>query len=120
MQKHLINRILTYALAVTVMGMLLGFFIGIPDMLLAAVKIPEDLTLTETGDQPPVVFSHKKHAEEQGLKCTECHPKIFQMKAGKITMAAMEEGKFCGTCHNGEKAFGVKAEDSCAKCHVKQ
>ena len=37
--------------------------------------------------------------------------------AAKMTMAAMNEGKFCGTCHNGKKAFSVKAPADCVKCH---
>ena len=43
------------------------------------------------------------------------------MKKGKsgITKAAINEGKFCGTCHDGKKAFSVKAEADCAKCHKK-
>jgi hypothetical protein len=34
-------------------------------------------------------------------------------------MAAMNEGKFCGTCHDGTKAFSVKAPADCVKCHKK-
>ena len=42
------------------------------------------------------------------------------MKKGgdKMTMAAMNEGKFCGTCHDGNKAFSVKVQSDCAKCHT--
>jgi osmotically-inducible protein OsmY len=41
------------------------------------------------------------------------------MKKGgdKMNMAAMNEGKFCGTCHDGKKAFSVKAASDCGKCH---
>jgi c(7)-type cytochrome triheme protein len=31
----------------------------------------------------------------------------------------MNEGKFCGTCHDGKKAFSVKAPADCVKCHKK-
>jgi c(7)-type cytochrome triheme protein len=27
-------------------------------------------------------------------------------------------GKFCGVCHNGERAFD--AQSNCTRCHVKQ
>jgi c(7)-type cytochrome triheme protein len=41
-------------------------------------------------------------------------------KGGDVmTMKDMEAGKFCGACHNGTKAFGVKDAASCAKCHKK-
>jgi c(7)-type cytochrome triheme protein len=42
------------------------------------------------------------------------------MKKGmKITMADMNAGKNCGTCHNGEKAFKSSEAADCAKCHKK-
>jgi len=69
-----------------------------------------------------VTFEAKVHADK-GLKCPDCHasPKLFEMKKGaaKLTMAAMNEGKFCGACHDGKKAFSVKAPADCAKCHKK-
>ncbi|MBE0612059.1 MAG: BON domain-containing protein [Burkholderiales bacterium] len=30
-----------------------------------------------------------------------------------------DEGKFCGTCHDGKKAFSVKVQADCVKCHEK-
>ena len=67
-----------------------------------------------------VTFDGKAHADK-GLQCVGCHskPKLFEMKKSgdKMTMAAMNEGKFCGTCHDGNKAFSVKAPADCAKCH---
>ncbi len=62
-----------------------------------------------------VVFSGDAH---KAAKCNECHPAVFKMKKGGdvMTMKDMEAGKFCGTCHNGTKAFAVK---ECAKCHKK-
>lgn len=67
-----------------------------------------------------VVFDGKIHADK-GLKCNDCHTKIFQMKKGsaKITMAEINAGKQCGTCHNGTKAFKAGDAANCAKCHKK-
>jgi len=66
-----------------------------------------------------VVFDGKVHASK-GLKCTDCHTKIFQMKKQeKIKMADMNAGKNCGTCHNGEKAFKSGDPANCSKCHKK-
>ncbi len=65
-----------------------------------------------------VVFEGKVHADK-GLKCADCHPGVFKMKKGAdaITMADINAGKFCGTCHKeGGKAFAPK---ECAKCHKK-
>jgi len=32
-------------------------------------------------------------------------------------MSALTKGAFCGKCHDGTKAFDVKAENSCKRCH---
>ena len=60
--------------------------------------------------------------KEAGLKCKECHNSgMFpKMKQGtvKITMNEIYEGKLCGVCHNGKRAFDAKG--NCARCHVKQ
>ena len=66
-----------------------------------------------------VTFKGDDHAGK-GLKCSECHPKIFKMKKGsaKFTMSEINDGKFCGACHNGTKAFAPK--DNCTKCHIKE
>jgi c(7)-type cytochrome triheme protein len=39
--------------------------------------------------------------------------------AAKITMADMNAGKSCGTCHNGDKTFKSSDAANCAKCHKK-
>ena len=63
-----------------------------------------------------VVFSGDVH--KAAGACNACHPALFAMKKGtaKITMADINAGKSCGTCHNGTKAFAAK---ECAKCHKK-
>lgn len=70
----------------------------------------------ETGN---TIFNHSNH--KSMYKCVECHNQIF--KAGKdsvrVSMADMEKGKSCGSCHDAKTAFGVKSD--CQKCHtVKQ
>lgn len=67
----------------------------------------------------PVVFSHEKHVNEKGLKCTGCHYRLFQMSQGsyKMDMNKLTKGDFCGKCHNGQKAFDVKDQKQCARCH---
>ncbi len=65
--------------------------------------------------QGKVIFDGTAHANA-GLKCNDCHTKIFPMKKGDLKMDDMKAGKSCGTCHNGKKAFAVT---ECAKCHKK-
>ena len=66
-----------------------------------------------------VIFDGKVHADK-GLKCSDCHPKLFPMKKGTgFKMADINEGKACGACHNGEKAFKTNDNANCSKCHKK-
>lgn len=66
-----------------------------------------------------VVYTHDSHVVKLGLKCAECHYHIFNRMANnykdKATMFDMMNGKSCGVCHNGRKAFGV--EKNCIRCH---
>ena len=64
-----------------------------------------------------VVFSHGDHLNKKGLtnNCRACHDAIFDLKKKKhYSMADMEKGKSCGTCHDGGKAFSLK---ECVGCH---
>jgi c(7)-type cytochrome triheme protein len=85
-----------------------------------AVQAGKTVEFTPKGADK-VVFDGKIHADK-GLKCADCHPGVFKMKKGGdvITMKDINEGKFCGSCHNGTKAFGAKDAATCVKCHVKK
>ena len=69
-----------------------------------------------TEDIPPAVFPHFLHRMQ--YKCHVCHDEITVMKAGAnpITMDAIQEGKFCGVCHDGKTAFQSTFE-ACGRCH---
>jgi len=75
---------------------------------------PHDIAFKPKGITA-VTFSHEFHTA--AFSCKECHTKVFQFKAGAkhYTMAEMEKGKSCGTCHNGKEAFSVAGD--CNKCH---
>jgi c(7)-type cytochrome triheme protein len=74
-----------------------------------------------------VIFSGEAHVAA-GKQCTDCHDLagggggLYPMKQGttKLTMAEMNEGKGCGTCHNGETAFSTADAATCTKCHKMQ
>ncbi len=87
-----------------------------------AMAVPAGKVEFAGGPMGKVTFDAKTHADN-GLKCADCHtsPKLVEMKKGKdkLTRAAMNEGKFGGACHDGKKAFSVKAPADCAKCHKK-
>jgi c(7)-type cytochrome triheme protein len=82
--------------------------------------VPEGINLTWPGGAGgPVMFDGTAHAK-RGLHCDACHTAgLFQTKKGadKMTMAAMKEGKFCGFCHNGKKAFAMGDNANCKRCH---
>ncbi len=74
--------------------------------------------ITFKTDAGVATFSHEFHL--QAYKCADCHTKVFPYKAvtGTATMADMEKGTSCGTCHNqGKDAFSVKDDKFCDKCH---
>ena len=102
-------------------GLGIGLVIGSPST--AQVKMPPDFKIRKADSSPgEVTFSHEKH-EAKVDKCTTCHMKDFKMKrggSGPITLAAKQEGKFCGACHDGKTRMGgavVFPIDECDKCH---
>lgn len=97
-------------------------------MAIVSLMVPMSVLAQEVGggeltftpkNASPVVFSHYKHGIDYNLKCTRCHYQLFQMAQGAyvMTMKKMNEGDFCGKCHNGRKAFDVKDRKNCSRCH---
>jgi len=66
-----------------------------------------------------VMFSHDSHVGAAGLKCTVCHDALYvtKEKHKKATMKQMQQGRSCGSCHDGKQAFDVKGD--CSRCHKK-
>ena len=97
------------------------------EKMVSAGYFPDDITLSDPSGKSTAVFSHKKHTSREKLRCIECHPKVFIMKVddkvvkgGQLTMEEMKKGKYCGNCHNGNKAFSVNDVNSCRRCHPRQ
>lgn len=64
---------------------------------------------------PPVIFPHWFHRIR--FRCKVCHSELdFEMRVGanQINMNALEEGRYCGACHNDEIAWGLQ---NCVMCH---
>ena len=85
-----------------------------------SMAVPSGKTVEFAGEKGPgkVIFDGKIHADK-GLKCNDCHTKLFKMKKGaeQITKADHEAGTLCFSCHNGTKAFATA--NNCNKCHKK-
>ncbi len=99
-----------------VLALVLGAVLAVGSVVAAPPGKP---VVYAGGPMGKVTFDGKTHADK-GLKCPDCHPKTFEMKkVAKITMADMNAGKNCGTCHDGKKAFKSSDAANCAKCHKK-
>ena len=85
-----------------------------------ALAVPPGKTVAWETPMGKVTFDGKIHADK-GLKCLDCHSKIFRMKKGstEMKMADIHAGKFCGECHNGTKAYATNNPDNCVRCHKK-
>jgi c(7)-type cytochrome triheme protein len=76
---------------------------------------PGQIITYEDGDAGPVAFSGETHRQP----CSTCHNReLFprmQKGATPISMDAIDAGRLCGSCHNGEQAFA--SPDNCRRCH---
>ena len=92
--------------------------LAIPLLLHGAVRAVtiQDAVYT-TKNAGKVVFNHGSHLRQNGLanNCRACHDAIFNLKKKKhYSMADMNKGLSCGTCHDGKRAFSA---DQCVRCH---
>ena len=88
-------------------------------MAASAIAVPPGKTVEFDGKGAgKVIFDGKAHAAK--AKCADCHTKVFPYKkGGTFTMKEINAGKYCGTCHDGTKAFSTTDAANCAKCHKK-
>lgn len=75
--------------------------------------LDRDILMRRTVEMPYVRFPHLAHSE--WLDCSNCHEKLFRMKAGTtpVSMLAILQGEYCGRCH-GAVAFPLT---ECNRCH---
>lgn len=86
--------------------------LGVPDR----VRIPP--VKDHGAGNPPdaALFSHWAHGT---YTCVSCHPGTFPQRKLGFTHYDMEQGLFCGSCHDGRTAFGPKDRGvECETCHV--
>jgi c(7)-type cytochrome triheme protein len=82
----------------------------------AALDIKDKTFTTENAGK--VVFSHSTHLKKKitnspNISCKACHNEEMK-KNVHYTMAQMNQGKSCGQCHNGKRAFALA---KCTTCH---
>jgi c(7)-type cytochrome triheme protein len=67
----------------------------------------------------PVTFRHSTHGDLNNRNCASCHSGQFNRISEKLVSQErpdMHGQQYCGSCHNGEKAFSV--DKGCLKCHA--
>ncbi len=87
----------------------LTLLLGSAVMLLSAslFAVPSEIRVPVVKEHgkadPPAagLFSHARHDQYQ---CFDCHPVLFPRARKGFTHDQMDEGKFCGACHNGRVA----------------
>jgi c(7)-type cytochrome triheme protein len=97
-------------------GRIITFFAAVIVMLMTVPVQAKDIRFSFK-NASAVVFSHDTHLAKN-KDCKTCHSAIFNLsKKRTFSMAEMEKGLSCGTCHNGKKAFSVATDKDCSKCH---
>lgn len=92
-----------------------------PDTL----RLPEPFTFPHEDDTiGKVTFDHRSHVELKPANCATCHDGRWSLvERGKLLVdlkleheGVLDDGKLCGSCHNGEDAFDLA--DNCERCHA--
>ena len=93
-------------------------FVGGPALALgvpALVRIPMVKERAAGDPADAALFSHWDHDQ---FTCVSCHPSTFPQRRVGFTHADMEQGRFCGSCHDGHQAFAPKGKGvDCETCH---
>jgi hypothetical protein len=102
------------------------FFTGGALMAGDKTTAPDEVMIENKGyksdKKPPVKLTHKKHVDEYGAKCTECH---HEYKDGKNVWKEGEPVKKCVECHDPKKKQGkvlklnLAYHKNCKNCHKK-
>lgn len=102
------------------LGLLAG--LGVVAAAASLPRLPEPLRYESNADSPgAVVFDHENHLGLDRVDCTACHPGLFSIvrddtrPRAVITHEAMDAGKQCGACHDGESATSL---EECEHCHA--
>ena len=99
---------------------LIGLLVALVVPALVGVAMPAQVRIPRVADPRPLApaawarFSHPGH---EPLRCFQCHPGLFPQAPLAFRHADMERGRFCGSCHDGQRASAV-VELACETCHV--
>jgi len=92
--------------------------------VLIAADVPDEVMIGNDGykkdKKGPVKFTHKKHAADYKIACTDCH---HEYKDGKNVWKEGDPVKKCSACHDPSKKDGkvMKLQNAyhrnCKNCH---
>ena len=122
------------------LGGLMALVFGVLVSIAIAANVPETVKIEHQYTKKkkgPVVLSHKKHAEDYKIACTECHhkwkkeeakqPKKYsdchkEKKEGKTLGLKRAFHKNCMGCHKELKKQGKPTGPTtkCSQCHQKR
>jgi c(7)-type cytochrome triheme protein len=91
-------------------GTMAGTVHGMPD----SVRIPPVKPHPQGAPKDPALFRHDRH---DNFTCATCHPAMFPMWRAGFTHVDMNDGRFCGQCHDGDAASDI-SDLQCTTCHV--
>jgi len=99
----------------------LAVFVGLSASAWAVpVRVRLPIVRAHGKADPPdaALFSHWQHEQ---YPCFACHPTLFPRARKGFTHDDMDEGRFCGACHDGRTAPPTSgARATCrSSCHAK-
>jgi c(7)-type cytochrome triheme protein len=105
---------------VTIVVVVLGAAMALSATLFAVpaeIRVP---IVKEHGKaDPPAagLFAHWRHDQYQ---CFDCHPTLFPRERKGFTHEQMDDGRFCGACHDGKTAPPTSGARAVCKtsCHM--
>jgi len=100
----------------------IAMFVGVGALI--AADAPDEISIQskafETHKKGPVNLSHKKHAVDYEIACTDCHH-VFE--DGKNVFKKGDPVQACSECHDPEKSEGnvkklmLAYHKNCQGCH---
>jgi len=119
---------------ITLCGIVAALLVFVAAFAVVAADAPDTITikaaLWATPTKAPVEFTHKKHAQDYKIACTDCHHKF---EGGKNVWKEGDPVQKCEECHTeptiqGEKKLPpdqqklnlkIAFHDNCVGCHQK-
>ena len=88
---------------------------------LAEFNIPDRILIRMGKESPgPVFFSHKQHINAESQVCVTCHAGKFKLLESSADVTPLKKMDYCGECHNGMKAVGIRDKARCNSCHERK